>query len=430
MYFQKMASRGGSRNGALRATDRLRRTWRLATILATGLLIGSLLTVYSSGTSKAAASAGPINIGAVFDLTGPNSLIGQSDSAMAKQLVNIQNAHGGIHGRKINLIALDGQSQAAVGLADVKQLVEQDHVTALLGPDFTSTALVIYRYLDQQAVPTLADVGGGSWNNPAPPYFFDIPETDADVAEVTLGYMHLHGIKTLSWLGTLDGFGQTGLATFSKLAPQFGVKILPVEEMNDSATDVTPQLTRLSEQHADAIMIYTAGAPTVVAQQDAAQLKLTVPVFQSNGAALPQFLQAAGSSANGVILPGGNLQIAKSLPRGNPQAPAIHRFIALFHSANRFAGDMYDATMLLFRALQAVGPNSRAIDSYLNHRVKNYAGVTGVMSFTPTIHAGVQPSSLSMLRAKSGTFHLVQSGSSIIKGLRHCASCLRGLPKS
>ncbi|MDA8264002.1 MAG: ABC transporter substrate-binding protein [Actinomycetota bacterium] len=403
----------------------------MSTLLAAGLLLGFLVVLSPASASGAATRSSSIPIGALFDLTGPNSLIGQSDAAMAKKLIAIQNSHGGIHGRKINLIVLDSQTQPAVGYAEVKQLVEQDHIVAMLGPDFTSTAEVIYPYLDQQKVPTVADVGGGSWNNPAPPYFFDIPETDADVAEVTLGYMHLHGIKTLSWLGTEDGFGETGLAAFRQLAPKFGVKILPIQTMVDSSTDVTPQLTRLKQQHANAIMIYTAGAPTVVAQQDAAQLNIRTPLFQSNGAALPQFLQAAGHAANGVMLPGGNLQLGNSLPASNPQRPAIKRFLSLYHSANRFAGDMYDATTLLLRAMLAVGPNSQKIDAYLNHKVKNYAGVTGVMSFSPTIHAGISPTSLSILKANGGTFHLVQSGVSIFKSLsRSCAACLRGLPKS
>ncbi len=400
--------------------------------LAVGLsfVAGLALAACSSSSTPSATSTGPIKIGAVFDLTGPNSLIGQSDEKMAKLLINKQNADGGIGGRKIDLIVLDGQTQPAVGLSDVKQLVEQDHVVAMLGPDFTSTAEVIYPYLDQQKIPTVADVGGGSWNSPAPPYFFDIPETDADVAEVTLGYMHLHGIRTLSWLGTEDGFGETGLAAFQKLAPQFGVTIEPVQTMQDSATDVTPQLARLKAQGANALMIYTAGAPTVVAQQNAAQLSLTEPVFQSNGAALPQFLQAAGTSANGIYLPGGNLQVASELPASNPQKANIDAFLAMYGSANRFAGDMYDATTLLLRAIKAVGASSTQIDSYLNNQVKNYAGVTGVMSFSSTIHAGILPSSLSILKVENGTFHLAQSGSSILASLSSsCPACLKGLPR-
>ncbi|MCL6095133.1 MAG: ABC transporter substrate-binding protein [Actinobacteria bacterium] len=399
-----------------------------------GLLAGTLLVACSSSSSSSSSKAvpkGPINIGMVPDLTGPYSAIGQPDYKIAKMLVKLQNSKGGIDGRKINLIVLDGQTSAATGLADVKQLVEQDHIVALLGPDFTSTAEVVYPYLDKHHIPALADVGGGNWNNPAPPYFFAIPETQQDVAEVTFGYMYLHGIKTLSWLDVQSGFGETGLAAFQKLAPQFHIHILPVQYEATSATNVLPQLTRMKQQNANAVMLYASAATAVVNQQDAAQLGFSVPVWQSNAAALPQFAKAVGSAGNGVYMVGGNLQLANTLSPSSPQAASIHRFLSIYGSPDRFAGDMYDATNLLFDAIKAVGPNSVKIDSWLNTHVHNYPGVTGVITFTPNIHAGILPGSLSVLRLENGKFQLVQTGTSVIKAVESkCPSCLAGLPKS
>ncbi|NNM96804.1 MAG: ABC transporter substrate-binding protein [Candidatus Dormibacteraeota bacterium] len=396
---------------------------------ATSVLAATLLAACSSGSSTTAPQ-GPINIGMVPDLTGPYSAIGLPDYKMAEMLVKLQNAKGGIGGRKINLIALDGQTSAATGLANVKQLVQTDHIVALLGPDFTSTAEVVIPYLDQHHIPTLADLGGGNWTSPAPPYVFTTPESQQAVDQDALGYMYLHGIKTLSWLDVQSGFGQTGLVEFQKLAPQFGVTILPVQYETTSATDVLPQLERMKQQHADAVMLYASAATAVVNQLGAAQIGFSVPVFQSNAAALPQFAQAAGSSANGVYMVGGNLQLAGSLPSSNPQAAAIHRFLGLYGSADRFAGDMYDATTLLFDAIKAVGPNSVKIDGWLNHDVKNYPGVTGVITYTPNNHAGILPGSLSMLRITNGGFELVQTGTSINQEvMSKCGSCLNGLPK-
>lgn len=404
---------------------------RQAAIAAvTSVLAATLLAACSSGTSTSSPK-GPINIGMVPDLTGPYSSIGLPDYKMAKILVKRQNAKGGIDGRKINLIALDGQTSAVTGLANVKQLVETDHVVALLDPDFTSTAEVVIPYLDQHHIPTLADLGGGNWTSPAPPYVFTTPESQQAVDQDALGYMYLHGIKTLSWLDVQSGFGQTGFAEFQKLAPQFGVRILPVEYETTGATDVLPQLERMKQQQADAVMLYASAATAVVNQLGAAQIGFSVPVFQSNAAALPQFVQAAGSSATGVYMVGGNLQLAGSLSSNSAQAAAIHRFLSLYGSPDRFAGDMYDATTLLFDAMQAVGPNSVKIDAWLNHDVKNYPGVTGIITFTPNNHAGILPGSLSMLRIENGTFKLLQTGVSINKEvMSKCRSCLVGLPKS
>ncbi|MHB8244357.1 MAG: ABC transporter substrate-binding protein [Acidimicrobiales bacterium] len=400
------------------------------TVASAGMLAGLLLVACSS-SSPSGSSSGPIKIGIVADLTGPYSPIGQADLKMAKILVKEQNANGGINGRKIDLIALDGQTSPTTGLADVKQLIQQDHVVALLGPDFTSTAEVVFPYVDQQHIPTIGDLGGGNWNNPAPQYLFAIPETQPDVAEDTLGYMYLHGIKSLSWLNVQSGFGETGLAAFQKLAPQFHVHILPVQTEATSATNVVPQLTRMKQQNANAVMLYASAATAVVNQLNAAQVGFSVPVFQSNAAALPQFAQAAGNSANGVYMVGGNLQVPASSVHNSAQAASIKRFLSLYGSPDRFAGDMYDATMLLFDAIKAVGPNSVKIDGWLNHDVKNFPGVTGMITFTPNVHAGIMPGSLSMLRIEHGKFQLVESGTDIIKGvMAKCPSCLAGLPTS
>jgi branched-chain amino acid transport system substrate-binding protein len=70
-----------------------------------------------------------------------------------KAWVKWTNAHGGINGYCLNYTFLDDQSSGTLALADVKQLVQQDHIIALLGNLDEQTSWV--QYIDSTGVPVI-----------------------------------------------------------------------------------------------------------------------------------------------------------------------------------------------------------------------------------------------------------------------------------
>ncbi len=115
----------------------------------------STSTSASSSGSAVAASGSDLLIGTIGNFSGP--------SAQPEHLAGLQawvdsvNASGGIKGRQVKLIVEDDQGDATKSQADIRQLVQVDHVLAVVSPEAGGTESGWASYVQQQHV---AVVGG------------------------------------------------------------------------------------------------------------------------------------------------------------------------------------------------------------------------------------------------------------------------------
>jgi len=89
--------------------------------------------VAAAGPATAGAAAkAPVVIGDICSCTGPEaSSIGQT-TAVVQAWASWVNSHGGLDGHQVQVIVKDDGYSASASLTDVTQLIEQDHVIALL----------------------------------------------------------------------------------------------------------------------------------------------------------------------------------------------------------------------------------------------------------------------------------------------------------
>ena len=128
---------------------------------------GGSATTAASGGGGSSSGGAPFVIGSVTDVTGAEA---SSEGTVNKSLeawADWTNANGGINGHQVKLIAMDTGFNPSTALAEVKQLVEQDHIIALVGEQ-TSFDATFATYLQQKGIPA---VGAGlytqaSFTNP------------------------------------------------------------------------------------------------------------------------------------------------------------------------------------------------------------------------------------------------------------------------
>jgi branched-chain amino acid transport system substrate-binding protein len=128
---------------------------------------GGSATTAGSGGGGSSSGGAPFVIGSVTDVTGAEA---SSEGTVNKSLeawADWTNANGGINGHQVKLIAMDTGFNPSTALAEVKQLVEQDHIIALVGEQ-TSFDATFATYLQQKGIPA---VGAGlytqaSFTNP------------------------------------------------------------------------------------------------------------------------------------------------------------------------------------------------------------------------------------------------------------------------
>jgi branched-chain amino acid transport system substrate-binding protein len=107
----------------------------------------------SSGAAPSSAPSGPagapIVLGAIGSFTGAGSGSTAEGEPVVQAWVDYTNAHGGINGHPVKVDIEDDANDPATALADVKQLVQQDHVLAVL--NISDDLASVYQSVLQQA---------------------------------------------------------------------------------------------------------------------------------------------------------------------------------------------------------------------------------------------------------------------------------------
>src|SRR5215467_13512708 len=128
----------------------------LGSVAALAALVGFAIVV---GGGPARAEDGvtdkEIVIGAGLDLTGAVANWGVNIKSGMEAVFNRVNEAGGVHGRKIKLIAYDHVYQPPKAVINAKRLVERDHVFVMMGHLGTPTTKAIKEYLEEKQVPDI-----------------------------------------------------------------------------------------------------------------------------------------------------------------------------------------------------------------------------------------------------------------------------------
>jgi branched-chain amino acid transport system substrate-binding protein len=147
----------------------------LCVAVPTALLTG----VVALGAGPASAASPPgvtsktITLGFLGDLTGIAASTFGDGYGAAQARVNMQNAEGGVNGRKLKLVKADTESSTTETLTAVQDLVENKHVFGIMADSaFTFSGST---YLTKQGVPVTGDgIDGPEWGTSS--NMFDIEE--------------------------------------------------------------------------------------------------------------------------------------------------------------------------------------------------------------------------------------------------------------
>ena len=151
---------------------------RHAALAAVALALAALTSACSSSASGGSSSQGAtpagaeIPVGVIGSYSGPQSSTFASAQATMQAWADSVNAAGGIDGHPVHLYIEDDAGVAAKSLTEVKTLVQQDHVVAIVGQS-TGDPAAFQRYVDSAGVPV---IGGNPQSSPylADPNWFAI----------------------------------------------------------------------------------------------------------------------------------------------------------------------------------------------------------------------------------------------------------------
>src|SRR6516165_11151725 len=119
--------------------------------LAIRLIVSMLIAAWTAVPSIA---ADPYKVGLVAAATGYGSFIGDPEVKAARLYVKLLNQSGGIGGHPVELVVYDSEGSPEKAVVAIKRLTTQDRVSAIVGPDFSSTVRAVIPLIDEAKIVT------------------------------------------------------------------------------------------------------------------------------------------------------------------------------------------------------------------------------------------------------------------------------------
>ncbi|AKI96608.1 ABC transporter substrate-binding protein [Kosmotoga pacifica] len=200
-----------------------------------------------------------IVIGSFQALSGPVAPIGISMRKGMDAYFNWVNANGGINGRKIELIVADDAFNPSKTVVEVKRLVEQDKVFAIVGGLGTPGCLAVADYLNNSGVPFVYQ-GSGSSILAIPPkkYVFTVQPNYTTEGQIMAKYLvEVLGKKRIGIVYRADDAGQEELNGLKRWLVEHGYSSALVAKLPVDVTRTTfdNEILKLMELNVDAVVL-------------------------------------------------------------------------------------------------------------------------------------------------------------------------------
>jgi branched-chain amino acid transport system substrate-binding protein len=354
-----------------------------------------------------------VKIGAVLSVTGPASFLGDPEKRTLEMYVDQINAKGGVNGQKLQLVVYDDGGDANNARTFATRLVEEDKIAVMVGGTTTGSTLAMIPVFEDAQIPFISLAGAIQIVEPVRKWVFKTPHTDKMACEKIFADLKRRNLTTIALISGTDAFGKSMRDQCVAVAPKSGIAIAHEESYGPRDSDMTPQLTNIrNKAGVQAVVNPGFGQGPAIVTRNYRQLGIGLPLYQSHGVASKQFIDLAGTAAEGVRLPAAALLVADKLADRDPQKPVVVNYTREYQQktgqpVSTFGGHAYDGLMILVQAMQRAKSADKAKVRDEIEKTKGYVGTGGVVNMSPTDHMGLDLSAFRMLEIKNGDWALI-----------------------
>jgi branched-chain amino acid transport system substrate-binding protein len=259
----------------------------------------------------------------------------------------------------VEYLVFDDASDATQTVILVKKLLSEQKIDALIGPSGSPNSVSVVPLIAEAATPMLAPVGATAVVLPMDDkkrWVFKTTQNDGLIAEALIGHMVKHGVKTVGIIGFNDPYGDNWYSVFSAQAQQAGIKVVANEKFLRTDASVTGQVAKLMGAKPDAVLVAAAGGPTVLPHVTLVDAGYKGRIYQTHGAATPDFLRLGGAKVEGAVLAASLMLVLPEMPDTIPSKAVALEYIGAYEKLYgskpaTFGANVYDAGLLLMRAV-------------------------------------------------------------------------------
>jgi branched-chain amino acid transport system substrate-binding protein len=267
---------------------------RLSTVLLV-LLAGAL--VVPSGYAQSPT----VRIGVIQPLSGAVAASGNYVRMGAEIARDWINARGGINGRKIELLIEDNKSDPKEAASAAEKLIVRDKVPAIMGAWGSSMTLAAMPKLEEYGVPMVVETSSAaSITKRGNPWIFRIsPPSDMEALGLEQ-YVDKLGVKKADFLAVNTDWGRGAVQAFGDMLKKKGVQVGAAEYMDQAATDMNAQITKVKSTGGDTLFLTTAVEQITLVLKQGQEQRLARKIITTGGSSSPtQLIKQAGAAAEG-----------------------------------------------------------------------------------------------------------------------------------
>jgi branched-chain amino acid transport system substrate-binding protein len=376
------------------------------------LAVALTLALATLGT----AAQAQMKVGVIASATGPTAAVGipQKNSAalLPKKIGNLD----------VEYTVLDDASDSTQTVALVRKLLVEQKVDAIIGPSGSPNAMAALQFIAEAKTPMLAPVGTPAVVLPMDDqkrWVFKTTQNDSLISEALVGHMARHGVKTVGFIGFADAYGESWYRVFVPMIEKAGIKLVASERFQRADQSVMAQVTKIVAANPDAVLVAAAGGPTVLPHLTLVDRGFKGAVYQTHGAATPDFVRLGGKAVDGAVMAASLMLVLDQVGDANPARKTATEYIAAYEKIYgsrpaTFGANVYDAGLLLQRAVPEAAKKAKpgteefrvALRDALEG-IKELVGTQGVYTMTPQDHSGFDRRGRELMVLKDGAWRLI-----------------------
>lgn len=379
-----------------------------ATAAATTAAATTAAATTAAATSAATTAAsggnlsGEVKVGAVLTLTGDNSPYGISQKNAIELAIGEINDSKFLGNATIKLSTVDDKGDKQEGISVMTKLVQQDKVSAVLGPTLSATALAADPIAQKAGIPVLGVSNTANGITEMGNFVFrdSLPESGVLPGVIDAVKAKLSPKKAAIIYESTNEFTKSAFDVFKSSLDKNGIQITGTEAYSHGDTDFRTQLNKLKAGNPDILVVSGLIGEAVPVVQQAREVGITQPIVGGNGFNTPTIYKNAKDAAEGVIVGS-----AWFLGSSNPKSKAFVDAYKKKYNADpdQFAAQAYTGAYLMATAIKNAGSTDpKAIRDALA-QIKNYDSPLGTFSFDDNRNPVHQPV---VLTVKGGKFDL------------------------
>ncbi len=326
---------------------------------------------------------------------------------------------------KIEFIHYDDASDPTKSVNNVRKLIQEDGAAMIVCCTTTPSSIAVAKVAEDGKTTAISMSASAAVVEPAAEkrFMFKTPITERLMINHTLDYMAKQGIKTVSFLGLEDAYGEGGWVEMKALAEKKGIKIVSSERFARADTNFTPQALKTLQAKPDAVYIHAIPPSASLVHEALKRVGYRGPIYHGAGAPTAAFITIGKSAVEGAIVGATPITVYKELGADNPLSKSIGDFVKAYDGkygagkAEIFATQGYDAVGLAVDAIKRYVASGKKATNLAETRqglreelekTHEYAGSVGIFNFTPTDHVGLDERTLFLVQVKDGQFRMIK----------------------